>query len=99
MLTGNVILSPGTNPFGTAAQSHTSCWSRVNQYDLPGVPHTEAGYYVSWTIPVLIAAIDPAAEAKLDGLNKAVVSGSYLKENAGVTAVCNCRYWPPPPAA
>ena len=84
MLTGNVILSPGTNPFGTAAQSHTSCWSRVNQYDLPGVPHTEAGYYVSWTIPVLIAAIDPDAEAKLDGLNKAVASGSYLKENAGV---------------
>ena len=38
MLTGNVILSPGTNPFGTAAQSHTSCWSRVNQYDLAGGP-------------------------------------------------------------
>ena len=51
-----------------------------------GQPHTEAGYYVTWTIPVLIAAIDPHAEAKLDGLNKAVVSGSYLKENAGVTA-------------
>jgi expansin (peptidoglycan-binding protein) len=34
-----------------------------------------------WTIPVLIAAIDPDAEAKLDGLNKALVSGSYLKEN------------------
>lgn len=74
--------SPGTNPFGTAAQSYTSCWSRVNQYDLP-VPHTEAGYYVAWTIPVLIAAIDPDAEAKLDGLNKAVVSGSYLTENEG----------------
>ena len=49
-----------------------------------GVRHSEAGYYVSWTMPVLIAAIDPDAEAKLDGLNKAVVSGSYLKENAGV---------------
>jgi hypothetical protein len=32
---------------------------------------------------VLIAAIDPDAEAKLDGLNQAVVSGGYLKENQG----------------
>jgi putative ABC transport system permease protein len=85
--------SPGTNPFGAAAQSYTSCWSRVNQYDLPpqpagaGVNHTEAGYYVDWVIPVLIAAVDPDAEAELDGLNKSLVSGSYLKENeaGGVT--------------
>jgi hypothetical protein len=86
MLTRNVILPPGTNPFGPAAQSYTRCWSRVNQYDLPGVPHPGAGYYVTWTIPVLIAAIDPNAEAELDGLNKAVVSGRYLKENTGVIA-------------
>lgn len=30
--------------------------------------------------PILIAAIDPAAEARLDGLNRAVVSGRYLPE-------------------
>jgi len=75
------LLPPGTSPFGTLAQSTASCWSRVNQYDVPGSAHTEAGYYVTWNIPVLIAAIDPDAEAKLDGLNKAVISGSYLKEN------------------
>jgi hypothetical protein len=77
---------PVTNPFGTAAQSYASCWSRVNQYDLPpseGPSGTEAGYWVQWDIPVLIAAIDPDAEAKLDGLDKALVSGSYLKENEG----------------
>ncbi|HEY8044834.1 MAG TPA: FtsX-like permease family protein [Streptosporangiaceae bacterium] len=83
MLMQSSPLSPGTNPFGTAAQSYARCWSRVNQYDLPGIPHTEAGYYVTWTIPVLIAAIDPDAEARLDGLNKALVSGGYLKENEG----------------
>ena len=88
MLTQDIPVSPGTNPFGTAAQSHTGCWSRVNQYDLrplpgEGVSHAGAGYWVEWTIPVLIAAIDPQAEAKLDGLNNAVVSGSYLKENEG----------------
>ncbi|MGH3422809.1 MAG: hypothetical protein ACRDOD_24820, partial [Streptosporangiaceae bacterium] len=35
------------------------------------------------SIPVLIAAIDPDAEAELDGLDKALVSGGYLKENQG----------------
>jgi putative ABC transport system permease protein len=82
----NTALSPETNPFGTAAQSYASCWSRVNQYDLPpgpGAGGTEAGYWVEWTTPMLIAAIDPDAEVKLDGLNKALVSGSYLKENEG----------------
>ena len=78
------LLAPGTSPFGTLAQSTASCWSRVNQYDVAGSAHTEAGYYVTWNIPVLIAAIDPDAEAKLDGLNKALISGSYLKENEGL---------------
>ncbi len=84
----NTALSPETNPFGTAAQSYASCWSRVNQYNEPpppgpGAGGTEAGYWVEWTIPVLIVAIDPDAEAELDGLDKALVSGSYLKENEG----------------
>jgi len=77
--------SPGTNPFGTAAQSYAVCWSRVNHNPMPPPPGmaspTEAGYYVEWTVPVLIAAIDPAAEAELDGLNKAVISGRYLTEH------------------
>ena len=78
-------VSAKANPFGTAAQSYTSCWSRVNQYDLPPGPggHSRAGYYVEWNIPVLIAAIDPDAEARLDGLDKALVSGHYLKEKQG----------------
>ena len=47
-------------------------------YSQPANP----GFYVSWTLPVLIAAIDPAAEAKLDGLNHAVISGHYLSGTA-----------------
>jgi putative ABC transport system permease protein len=81
-----VIPSPGTNPFGTAVQSYARCWSRVNQYDMPSPTPgsgSAAGYFVTWSIPVLIAAIDPGAEAKLDGLNKALVSGSYLSQNEG----------------
>ena len=83
---GGVAKPPGANPFGAAAQSYSLCWSRVNHYNFPpgsGASSTEAGYWVTWTIPVLIAAIDPDAEAKLDGLNKALVSGGYLKENEG----------------
>jgi putative ABC transport system permease protein len=81
-----VFPSRGTNPFGTAAQSYALCWSRVNGDGMPPIPggHSgTAGYFVTWTIPVLIAAIDPAAEAKLDGLNQALVSGGYLTENEG----------------
>ena len=78
-------LPSGTNPFGTAAQSYALCWSRVNGNGMPpspgGVNNTAAGYFVEWTVPVLIAAVNPAAEAKLDGLNKAVVSGRYLTEH------------------
>jgi len=74
----------GDNPFGPAVQSTSDCWSKVNHYaPPPGItlPDNPA-WYVRWVLPVLIAAIDPAAEARLDGLNHAVISGSYLPENA-----------------
>jgi putative ABC transport system permease protein len=80
VLAGGAVRPAGENPFGTAAQSQVRCWSRANQYGEEN-NNTQAGYWVDWTIPVLIAAIDPDAEAKLDGLNTALVSGSYLKEN------------------
>ncbi len=47
-----IFLSPGTNPFGTAAQSYARCWSRVNQYEPAGTgvrQGTEAGYGSSGT--------------------------------------------------
>jgi len=76
---------PGDNPFGAVVQGTAECWSKVNQYALPPgiqLPNNNAGWYTGWALPVLIAAVDPAAEAKLDGLNHAVISGSYLPENA-----------------
>ncbi|HCU97699.1 MAG TPA: hypothetical protein DHU96_35330 [Actinobacteria bacterium] len=49
----------------------------------PGLkPPTSDAFTVGWVLPVLIAAIDPDAEAKLDGLNHALIRGSYLAENA-----------------
>ncbi len=40
-----------------------------------------------WSFPLLIAAIDPVAEARLVGLNKAVVSGRYLRPGDTVSSV------------
>jgi putative ABC transport system permease protein len=90
----DVNLEPGVDPFGVAAQSDCTAWSRVNGYGPRGIttPYPAGarnpGYAVEWDIPVLIAAVDPVAEAKLDGLNHAVISGHYLPEetpNAGNT--------------
>jgi putative ABC transport system permease protein len=71
---------PG-NPFGIALQSSAQCWSKANG-DPPFTQVSDGpGYYAGWVVPVLIAAVDPAAEAKLDGLNLAVTSGRYLAED------------------
>jgi putative ABC transport system permease protein len=72
------------NPFGVAAQSMAICWSKVNgQGSGSGEDkRSNPGFYADWVIPMLIAAIDPVAEAKLDGLNHAVISGHYLREYA-----------------
>ena len=88
----DATLEPGVDPFGVAAQSYCTAWSKVNGYGRgPGkvVSPGNPGYDVDWVIPVLIAAVDPVAEAKLDGLDRAVISGHYLAENtrhAGTTS-------------
>jgi hypothetical protein len=85
-----VTVCPGSaalaGPFSPAAQSNGWCWSKINGtagfFVLGGLAHRVFAT-VDWAFPMLIAAIDPAAEAKLDGLNRAVTFGRYLKENAG----------------
>jgi putative ABC transport system permease protein len=84
----DATLEPGVDPFGVAAQSDCTAWSKANGYGpagplVPGVSPADPGYDVDWVIPVLIAAVDPVAEAKLDGLNRAVISGHYLAEHVG----------------
>src|ERR1700743_783197 len=37
---------------------------------------------IAWYFPFLVEAIDPAQEAKLDGLDHAISTGSYLSESA-----------------
>ncbi len=78
------VAPPGEDPFGTAVQSGAECWSTAggSAQGLPGAS-SGVGFWADWALPVLIAAIDPAAEARLDGLSRALVSGRYLTENAG----------------
>ena len=74
------------NPFSPAAQSNGWCWSKINGTAglfVAGGPDHRAFATVDWAFPMLIAAIDPVAEARLDGLNRAITSGRYLAENAG----------------
>jgi putative ABC transport system permease protein len=78
--------APGADPFGTEVQSGEDnvCWSTANG-DGTGTGPPGAGnpgWVVHWVTPMLIAAVDPVAEARLDGLDKAVISGSYLTEHA-----------------
>jgi putative ABC transport system permease protein len=77
--------APSNNPFGIAAQSSSWCWSKINGSagSFQGGPKHGAFATVDWSLPVLMAAIDPAAEAKLGKLNLAITSGRYLAENAG----------------
>ncbi len=74
-------------PFSPAAQADNECWSRVNGLDGEGggfgLTASQPGVIVTWQIPMLIAAVDPDAEARLDGLSHALTSGHYLAENAG----------------
>ncbi len=72
--------TPATDPFGAAVQSSAECWSKVNGTALPG--SSIPTYGTVWKLPVLIAAVDPVAEAKLDGLDHALISGRYLTEDA-----------------
>ena len=74
-------------PFGPARQANLWCWSRTTgmygEGSWEGLTAQHPGFAVYWSFPMLIAAVDPVAEAKLDGLNRAVTSGRYLRENAG----------------
>jgi putative ABC transport system permease protein len=83
-------LPDGSHPFSLGAVSATMCWSKVNGLGSgPGgetygdLTAAHPGNTADWQIPMLIAAIDPVAEAKLDGLNHALLSGHYLSESPG----------------
>lgn len=62
-------------PYCWAPQADCSgCYPELG----PLQPFTSGDYNVVVSQPMLIAGVDPLAEASLDGLNQCVVSGNYL---------------------
>lgn len=69
------------SPFDLPNQTELSCYS-TNPVAPPGwgpLPHGQIGTGAIYPFPVLLAAIDPVQEAKLVGLDHAIVSGRYLR--------------------
>ncbi|MFC1439824.1 ABC transporter permease [Streptacidiphilus sp. N1-10] len=83
---GSTVQGPALDP---ASRSRTACWSGNQDTTYPTYvtdtpaqsrsPHVVIGL----TVPMLIAGIDPVQEARLDGLDHAVVDGRYLAETDG----------------
>jgi hypothetical protein len=81
-----VCAEPGTpplasGPFDLVARTSDSCWSLADGLDGQGWTGQREGTVaalIDWPFPFLLAAVDPAAEARLAGLKGAVVSGRYL---------------------
>lgn len=79
----------GAGPFDPAVRTELDCWSRVNgfagfgdwlgTFSAPRSGGKRIGLLTYWPFPLLIAAIDPAQEAALAHLDRAVVSGRYLR--------------------
>lgn len=72
------------SPFDAAHLWQSSCWSRgrgdaASQWSSLG-PNRYAAM-IRWSFPVTLAAVDPQAEARLTGVDKAVVDGRFLARN------------------
>lgn len=84
---GPVCPSTAHAPSAFAPQSRTWlwCWSTrsgLGQFEIGPLklPASEIGGRLEFPFPLLVAGIDPAAEAELEGADHAIVSGRYLRE-------------------
>ena len=71
---------PPASPFASKVRTLVDCWSlRTGDEGSRSARARQVIVSVPFPVPLLVAAIDPVAEARLDGLNRAVVSGRYLR--------------------
>jgi putative ABC transport system permease protein len=80
--------TPLPQVFSADAQRRTACWSTstgADPADWSGRPPATISVPFAWTFLLPLVAVDPAAEATLLRLNRAVTHGSYLPTN-GVTS-------------
>jgi hypothetical protein len=76
-----------SGPFDPTAMSFDDCWSTQTGLGGGGWPQQVRKGHVAallaWPFPFLVAAVDPAAEARLSGLRSAMVQGHFLREGHG----------------
>lgn len=88
----NQSISSSGEPFQLLSQVALSCFSKITpEADNRAVgrdpgPGGKVGSFVNAFFPVLVSAIDPVQEAKLVGLDRAVVSGRYLRSQDGLNS-------------
>jgi putative ABC transport system permease protein len=96
-LQAGVCPTPSTakSAYTPAARSWLWCWSTqtglasgfVNKQVLP-----DLGARIHFPFPLLVAGIDPEAEARLSGADRAVVSGRYFKAGEGARKLKRYNY-------
>jgi putative ABC transport system permease protein len=77
--------SPLPPVFSADARRRTACWSSTTgpaPDAWTGSPPATVSVPVAWTFLLPLVAVDPAAEARLLHLNRAVTQGSYLPDTA-----------------
>ena len=84
----DAALVAADSAFARERRARFDCYSRTGGWrggpeEVPGrpprVPRGHIGTSVEWAFPFLLTAIDPVAEARLAGLDRAVISGRYLR--------------------
>ncbi|MGH3968022.1 MAG: hypothetical protein ACRDTV_07895, partial [Mycobacterium sp.] len=73
-------LGPAGGPFSPDVRTRFDCWSLRSGDEGDSAHPRRPVVSVPFPVPLLVAAIDPRAEARLDGLPRAVVSGRYLRQ-------------------
>jgi hypothetical protein len=71
-----------TGPFSAENRTQVACFSRASRAGRMGYGFFRRGrpaITLLWTFPLLLSAIDPGEEARLSGLDRAVVDGRYLR--------------------
>ncbi len=72
------------SPFDQSERGIAFCWSSATGFDGIGwsgsgfVTH-QLGFFIRFPFPFLLAAVDPSAEAALDGVSRTIVTGRYLR--------------------
>jgi putative ABC transport system permease protein len=69
-------------PFSAANRTQVACFSRATRAGRIGYGFFRRGrpaIALLWTFPMLLSAIDPHEEARLTGLDRAIVNGRYLR--------------------